>query len=92
MALVIERVDDDMNNVSTTLKTVIVGSFAVLGSLQLRELVKQGIEFMLPELDESFQHSEVDKKNAKKNRILMISFMTVLIFLIVVVLAVAWRT
>lgn len=90
MALVIERIDDDANTVSAALKTVIVGSFAVLGSLQLRELVKQGVELMLPELDESLQHNDSDKKNAKKNKILMIGFMTALIFLVVVVLAVVW--
>ena len=77
MSIVIEKVDGEDNNVSKTLKTVIIGSFAVLGSLQLRELVTDGISLIVP--------------NVSHAKLLLTGFMTALIFLIVIVLAVVWQ-
>jgi hypothetical protein len=76
MSIVIERVDKEDSNVSDTLRTVIIGSFAVLGSLQLRELVTDGITMVVPTVSHA--------------KLLLTGFMTALIFLIVIVLAIVW--
>lgn len=76
MALVFEKIDG-RKDVSEALRTVIVGAFTVLGSLQLRELVSESLVLMYPE--------------SAKQKLLMTAFVTALVFLIVVVLAVVWK-
>ena len=75
--IAVESVDQDSHRISKALKTVIVGAFAVLGSLKLREIVKESIELLSP--------------GTMKRKILLNSFLTALIFLIVIVLTVAWQ-